>query len=126
MLRVDLVAMAVPLVDHGLSVRPLAESPRNRVAWLSAEAHRPAHVGDVLLFREQIDHGMRRGGVELAGVGSLQPADVAGELDHRALQAEADPEEGHAALAGEPDRLDLPLDPPDAEPPGDQDPVRAG
>ena len=41
--------------------------------------------------------------------------DVAGELDHHALQPEADPEGGHAALAGPLQGAELALDPPDAE-----------
>ena len=47
----------------------------------------------------------------------LEPADppgvphAAGDLDHRALHAEADPEEGDAVLPGVPDRLDLARDP---------------
>jgi hypothetical protein len=48
---------------------------------------------------------------------------VAGELDHRALEPEADPQERHPVLPGEPDGIDLPLHTPDTEPAGDQDAV---
>ena len=55
-LVVDLVAVAVALVDHGLAVdlaRPGALVELHRVG---AEAHRPAHVGDLLLLGQQVDH----------------------------------------------------------------------
>ena len=53
---VDLVAVAVALVDHGLAedlARPGALVELHRVG---AEAHRPAHVGDLLLLGQQVDH----------------------------------------------------------------------
>ena len=53
------------------------------------------------------------------------PATRAGELDHRDLHPEADPEVGDRALAGDPRRLDLALDAALAEAAGDQDPVAA-
>ena len=66
---------------------------------------------------------MRRVRVELARVGAGEAAHVAGELDDRALQAEAQAEERDAVLAGEPGRRDLALDAADAEPAGDDDAV---
>ncbi len=47
------------------------------------------------------------------------------ELDHRALEPEADPEERDAALPSEPDGVDLALDAADPEAAGDQDAVDA-
>ena len=61
--------------------------------------------------------------VELRRVGALEAGHVAGELDHRALQTEADPEERDVVLACVADRFDLALDPADAEAAGDEDPV---
>ncbi len=66
---------------------------------------------------------MGRVGVELARVGAGETALVAGELDHRALHAEAQPEERDAVLAGEAGRGDLALDAAEAEPAGDHDAV---
>ena len=63
-----------------------------------------------VLLVEQHDDRVRRVAVELGGVGVGQAHDVAGELDHRALQAQADAEERHLVLAGEADRLDLAVD----------------
>ena len=54
-------------------------------------------------------------GRELGAVGVGQPADVAGELDDRHLQAEADAEERQAVLARLADRLDHALDAAHAE-----------
>src|SRR5205085_11097924 len=63
--RVDLPPVTVPLVDDGLSVRGGGAGARDEVARLRAETHRGAHVGDVLLLGEQVDHGMRRRRIEL-------------------------------------------------------------
>ena len=53
---VDLVAMAVALVDDGLAVEDLAR-PRALVELhrIGAKAHRPAEVGDLLLLGQQVD-----------------------------------------------------------------------
>ena len=69
--------------------------------------------------------GNGRLGVELGGVGAVHAGHVAGELDHRDLHPEADPQVGDLALAGDPRRLDLALDAALAEAAGDQDPVAA-
>ena len=70
--------------------------------------------------------GWRRLLVELAGIGLLQPDDVSGELGHGALHAQADAEEGDAALPGEADGVDLALDAPFAESAGHEDSIDAG
>ena len=57
---------------------------------------------------------------------SGQADDVAGELDRRALHAQADAEERNLALAGEADRLDLAFDAALAEAAGHEDAVVAG
>ncbi len=59
-------------------------------------------------------------------MGLLQPDHVAGELDHGALHAQADAEEGNAALAGEADGVDLALDAALAEAAGHEHAVDAG
>ena len=66
---------------------------------------------------------MRGVRIELARVGAVETALVAGELDHRALHAETQPEEGHLMASREAGRLDLALDPAEAEPAGDHDAV---
>ena len=94
---VDLPAMAMPFVDDRLAVGVGRPGARHEVAGLRTEAHRSAQVGHVLLLRQQVDHGVRRRRIELARVGAVESHDVAGELDHGALQPEADAEERHTS-----------------------------
>ena len=67
---------------------------------------------------------MRRGRVELAGVGPLKAQDVAGVLDRHALQAEAKAQAGDVVLPGEAGRRDLALHPALAEAARDHDAVQ--
>ena len=69
---------------------------------------------------------MRSGGVELAGVGILEAADVARVLDAGGLHAEADAEVGDLVLAGVADGVEHALDAALAEAAGDEDAVEAG
>ena len=80
---------------------------------------------DFLLFGQQVDHRVGRLGIELGGVGAVHAGDVTGELDHRDLHPEADPEVGDPLLAGDLGGADLALDAALAEAAGDQDPVEA-
>ena len=59
--------------------------------------------------------GYSRRRVELGGVGPGHAGHVAGELDHRHLQAQAQAEIGHLVLAGVAHGHDLALDAPHAE-----------
>ena len=123
--------MAVALVDHRLTedlARPRAVVKLHRVG---TQAHRPAHVGDLLLLRQQVDDREGRLGVELGRVGPFHPGDVTGELGDRDLHPEADAEIRDALHARDPRRLDLPLDPALPKPPGMRIPsaqsaIRAG
>ena len=124
--RVDLPAVAMALLDHVDAVGLRRDRARLEIAGLCAESHRRAQVGHVLLLGQQVDHRMLRRRVELRGVGALEAADVSGELDDRALQAQADAEERHAALARVAHRVDLPLDTAHAESARDQDTVHVG
>ena len=122
--RVDLPAVPVPLLDDRPRRSAFARQRAGHdVAGLRAQAHGGAQVGHVLLLGQQVDHGVRRGGIELARVRALETADVARELDHRALQAEADPEERDAALARVAHGRHLALHAPHAEAARDQDAV---
>ncbi len=120
---VDLPAVAVTLVDQLLAVQLAHDRPRDELRRIETEPHGAALVLDVLLGGHEIDHRIRRRGVELGRVGLGQAEDVAGELDDRALEAETQPEEGDALLAGVPDRGDLALDASRSEAAGDTDPV---
>ena len=108
--------MPVALVDDGLAGEDLAR-PRALVELdrVGTEAHRAAHVGDLLLLGKQVDDRERRLGIELGRVGAGHAGDVASELGDGDLHAEADAEIGDPVLAGDPRRLDLALDPALAE-----------
>src|SRR5439155_7477885 len=82
-----------------------------------------AQLRYVLLFWEEIDHGVRGGGDELAGVGAGESADAARDLDHGALEAETDPQEGHLLLARVSGGIHLALDAANTESARDQDAV---
>ena len=97
---VDLVAVAVALVDERLAVGLVRVRAGAQLDGLGAQAHRAAHVLDVLLLGEQVDDRVQRVRVELGRVRAVHVADVAGELDDGALHAEADAEERRARLAG--------------------------
>ena len=122
---VDLVAVAVALVDERLAVGLVCARAAAQLDRLGAQAHRAAHVLDVLLLGQQRDHGIERVGIELRRVGAVHAADVARELDDRALHAEADAEERRPRLAGVAHSRDLALDRPRAEAAGDEDAVDA-
>ena len=119
-LVVDLVAVAVALVDRRLAVdlaraRPLAELDR-----LRAEPHRAAEVLDLLLLGQQVDHRVRRLGIHLGRVRALEAADVARELRDGDVHAEADAEVRDPLLARDPAGEDLALPAARAEAAGDE------
>src|SRR5690606_14945488 len=91
-----------------------------------AQAHGASLVGDGLLLVEQADHRVRCVLAELRGVRAFEAYHVPGELDRRALHAQADAEERDLPFAGEADCFDLALDAALAETAGNQQPVVAG
>ena len=122
---VELVAVAVALVDAGRAVGPGGEAVLRQLAGVAAQTHGAPLVGDPHLVGHQVDDRVLAVGGELPGLGPRQAADVAGELHHRHLHPQADAQEGHLVLPGVPDGGDLPLHPPAAEASGDQDPGTA-
>ena len=119
---VDLVAVAVALVDDGLRVELAGASGVVELDRIRPEPHRSAHVGDLFLLGQQVDHRERRLEVELGRVGALHPGDVTGELGDRHLHTQADAQVRNSPLPGDLRRPDLSLDSASAEAPGDQDP----
>ena len=124
--RVELVAVAVPLADHRLAVRRGNLGARFEHGVVGAEAHRAALVGDVELVVHQVDDRVLGGRVHLGRVGIGEPEHVAAELDGHRVQAEAQPEARHAFLAGVAGGGDLALEAAGAEPAGDHHPVEVG
>ena len=121
---VDLVAVAVALVDHGLAVDLPRLGALVQLHRVGAEPHGAAHVGDLLLLGQQVDDRERRSAgrtrVEFAPAMSDH---VAGEVGDRHLHAEADAQVRDALLARDPGGGDLALDAALAEAARDQDAV---
>src|SRR5256714_1622392 len=90
------------------------------------EAHRAAEGVDADEVAQLVDHLVRRLVVELGRVRADHAADVARELDRRALHAQADAEVGDALLARVADGAQLPFHAAGAEAGADQDAVDAG
>ncbi|CDN42609.1 Uncharacterized protein BN871_BO_00110 [Paenibacillus sp. P22] len=124
-LVVELVPMAVALVDKLVIVRLRGQRAFRQLAWIEAKPHRAAHILDVLLLGEQIDDRIRRRRVDLGAVGSLHADDVPGIFDDGNLHAETDAEERNALLARITDRRDLAFDSPVPEAAGHQNAVHA-
>src|SRR5438552_7781910 len=125
-LVVELVAVAVALGHLGGLVGAMGARAGDEPTVVFAEPHRPALVDDPALGVEERDDGIRRLGVELGGVRLVAAEVVAGELDGHDMQAEAEPEVGDAAGAGEAGGLDLALDAALTEAAGHDDAVDVG
>src|ERR1035438_2083107 len=94
------------LGDFRLSVRLLRETAGLQFAGPRAQAHRAAQFVDAFQLAQFVDDAMRRAGIELAGVGVFQAADVAGVFDHRALHPQANAEVWNLPRARVLDRVD--------------------
>jgi hypothetical protein len=96
---VELVAVAMALVDQRGAVDALRQRARRQLAGVRAEAHRAAEIVDAEQVAELVDHLGRRIGRAFGRIGVLQARHVPGVLDGRPLEAVADAEVGDAALA---------------------------
>src|SRR5262249_32796671 len=123
---VELVPVPVSLRNLGRAVGCPGLAPFHQLARVQPQPHRAAQLRDVVLLVQEAHDGMPAAAVDLRRAGVLQPQYVPRELDHRALQPQANAEEWHAPLAGIADRLDLPLDAPVTEPTGDEHAIDAG
>src|SRR5439155_13222082 len=121
--RVDLVAVPVAFVYELLAIRRRDLRTRQQPGRVHPEAHGAAHLHHLALLVHEVDDQMRRADVELTRVRAGEAADVASEVDHHHLEAEAEPEARDAVVAGVAGGRDLALDPPLAEPAGDDDAV---
>ena len=74
---VDLVTVAVALVDYRLAVCVVRAGPLDELDRLRAEPHRAAEILDLLLLGQQVDHGMGRLGIHLGRVGTVEPEHMA-------------------------------------------------
>src|SRR5712691_8592084 len=102
--------MTMPLEDDRLSVRASRDRAGLEDARVAPEPHRAALVADVALLRQEVDHRVRREGVELGRVRVVRAESGARELDDHALHSHAEAECGDAPFAPETRRLHFALD----------------
>src|SRR5450759_3070463 len=120
---IELVAVAMALVDFARAVGVVCHAPIAQAASPASQPHGAAQLVDTLEFAEFEDDAVRRARVELGGIGGFHPAHIAGEFDHQGLHAETDPEVRHLALAGELDGVEHAIDAAFAEAAGHQEAV---
>ena len=85
------ILLAVSGEGDGIAAQP---------AGIFAQPHRAALLVDMLLVGHQVDHRVRRVGVNLAGVRAGQTEHVAGVFHHGHLHAQTNAQKRHAMLAG--------------------------
>ena len=120
---VELVAVAVPLVDQVDAVGLAGHAVGGQGARPGAEPHRAAALADRLLVGHQADDGVLGRLCRTRCCWRPRARARPGELDDGALHPQADAEVRDAACPGVADRLDLALDPPHPEPAGHEDAV---
>ena len=118
--------MPVPLGDQVFAVAALHAAARGDGAGVGPQTQRAALTDAVALIQQKVDHLVGRLGVQLAGAGVRQPADMAGKFDDGHLHPKADAQIGDVLLPGIAGGDDHALHPPIAEAAGDDDPITAG
>jgi hypothetical protein len=118
----DLEPVAVPLVDDLLPVDRSGLGAGLEPRRVQPEAHRAALVLHVPLVGHEVDHRVLGEHVELGRVDVLRADHLPSELDHGALETEAQPEIRNPVVAGEMGSEDLALDAAVAEAARDEDP----
>src|SRR3954468_13846670 len=91
---VELVAMAMPLVDHVAAVQRVRLGAGAQLARVGAEPHRAAEIVDAEQVAQLVDQVGLRLGRTLGRIGIRQAAHVPRILDCRPLEAVADAEVG--------------------------------
>ena len=123
---VELIAVAVALVNHRLTIGGHGAGLRLQTAGIRAQPHGTALLGDVLLLGHQVDHRVLGGLGEFGAVSVGHTGHVTGVLDDRQLHAQADAKIGDVVLPGIAGRANHALDAPVAEAAGHDDAVAAG
>ena len=120
---VDFPAVAVSFIHDRFLIELAGQRAVGQSCWIHSEAHRTAHVFDIVLVHHQVDDRVQRCRIEFGAVGVVPPKYIARELDHGTLQTETEAEVWDSFFAGVANGVDFALDPPDPEPSGDDDPV---
>ncbi len=126
---IHFVTMAMALGNKMFAVRAERDGSGGERCGICSEPHGCAVIfgGQILLlFRHNIDHRMRRLGIDLRGIRPVQPRDVPREFDDSKLHAVTKPEIGDAVFPAIPDCRNLALNAARTEPPGNDDAVVPG
>src|SRR3989344_1024468 len=124
--RIHFKAVTMPLGYLLLPIRLLRDGTGLELARIGSQAHGAAVVllGELLsLIRQYHDDGVRRLRIDLGRVGILEARDMPRVFHRKQLHAVAEAEIRDLVLAGEPYRVDLPLDAGFAESARDEDAV---
>ena len=113
------------LADLGGLVGAMRTRARLELACPGAQAHGAAQFFHAAQFAQLVDDAVRRGGIEFAGVGFRQSADVARIFDAGSLHAQANAEIRNLILARVANGLQHAGDAALAESAGNQDAVVA-
>ena len=122
---IELIAVAVTLVDPPAAISRLGPAPLRQHAGPAAQTHGAALFRHIHLILHQVNDRIGGPGIQLAGVGPGKARSMAGKLHHRHLHPQADAQEGHLLLPGIADGADLALHSPAAKAPGYQNTVAA-
>src|SRR5271155_2339807 len=106
--------MPVPLVHDLSPIEPPHHASLGKHGRIEPEPHGAAHISfsghDISLIGHGGDHRVRRIGVELSAISTVQARLVPADLDRHALEAETEPEHRDLVEPGVPDRADLAFD----------------
>ena len=119
---VDLIAMAMALVDELLAIG-LAGERAHDLARVGTQAHSASLVGDVLLVGHEVDDRIGALGVKLGGVGTREATGMARKLRDGNLESQAHAQKGDLSGARSLSREDLALDAALAEASGHKDAI---
>src|SRR5579859_6994707 len=122
-LAVEFIAMTMALADFQLAISFVGKRTRFEFTRPRAQPHGAAEFVNSAQLAQFVDHPMRRGRVEFAGIRRLKSADIAGILDARRLHAQANSEIGNLVLPRIADSIQHSRDAPLAKAAGNQQAV---
>ena len=121
-LVVKFITVTVAFINQRLSVSLIRQRTGVNLAGIQAQPHGAALIFNIHLVRHQVDD-RRNLRLELAAVGILHAADIAGEFDNGALHAQADAKERNLMFPGIANGRNLAFDAPVSETAGNQNTV---
>ena len=104
---IELVAVAVAFLGGVVAVGFCRFRIRGQSTGVCAQTHGAAHLREAFLLLHQVDDRVGRVVFDLGAVGFFQSQNIAGELDHGTLHAQANSKEGNAVFSGISDGFDF-------------------